>query len=91
VLFRSPVAGVFTSHFELQLTPPLPTAPPPALALRGVSTPQRADLAVQRRALGEQLVHKQHMHAVRAGHLAATPCDRDCMQPHVPAAATPQV
>ena len=66
VLFRSPVAGVFTSHFELQLTPPLPNAPPPALALRGVSTPLQADLAVQRRALGEQLVHKQLMHAVRA-------------------------
>ena len=37
MLFRSPVAGVFTSHFELQLNPPLPDAPPPALALRGVS------------------------------------------------------
>jgi hypothetical protein len=44
VLFRSPVAGVFTSHFELQLNPPLPNAPPPALALRGVSTPLQADL-----------------------------------------------
>ena len=65
VLFRSPVAGVFTSHFELQLTPPLPNTPPPSLALRGVSTPLQADLAVQRRALGEQLVHKQSMHAVR--------------------------
>ena len=72
MLFRSPVAGVFTSHFELQLNPPLPDAPPPALALRGVSTPRQPDLAAQRRALDEQLAHKQIHNAVRARTLTLT-------------------
>ena len=66
MLFRSPVAGVFTSHFELQLNPPLPDAPPPVLALRGVSMPRQPDLTAQRRALDEQLAHKQIHNAVRA-------------------------